>query len=174
MGVHAVCSTQGMHASIAERIVYGRPFDPVADDTRAPVVPRSGTALVGRILMAAIFLTSGFAKLADPDGTAGYMAQAGVGNADSLVYVAGMAELAGGMSLLFGFLTRLGAIGLLVFLTLTSLIMHKFWGVPPDVAKMQFVQFMKNLSIMGGLLMVVAMGPGRYSIDRVMRRPRAA
>ena len=163
-----------MHASIAERIVYGRPFDPVADDTRAPVVPRSGTALVGRILIAAIFLTSGIAKLTDPAGAASYMNQAGIANADTLVYVAGLAELAGGLSLLFGFLSRIGAIGLILFLTITSVTMHKFWGVPPDAAKMQMVQFMKNLAIMGGLFMVVAMGPGRYSLDARMRRPRSA
>jgi len=172
--VHAVCSTQGMHASIAERIVYGRPFDPVADDTRAPVVPRSGTALVGRILIAAIFLTSGIAKLTDPTGTMMHMEKAGIANAGTLLYVAGIAEIAGGLSLLFGFLTRIGAMGLILFLAITSVMMHKFWGVPPDAAKMQMVQFMKNLAIMGGLFMVVAMGPGRYSLDRIMRRPKAA
>jgi putative oxidoreductase len=162
-----------MHASIAERFAYGRPFDPVADDTVAPVVPRSGTALVGRILMAAIFLVSGFAKLTDPAGTAGYMQSAGIGNADTLVYVAGIAEIAGGASLALGFLSRIGALGLIVFLAIINVTMHKFWGLPPDQSKMQMVQFMKNLAIMGGLFMLVAMGPGRFSLDYAMRRPRS-
>jgi len=162
-----------MQASIAERIAWGRPYDPVARDTVAPVVPRSGTALVGRILIAAIFLLSGFAKLFDPGGAAGYMTAAGVGHAHQLVYVAAIAEIAGGLSLLFGFITRIGGIGLLVYMTVLTLIMHRFWGIPADQSKMQMVQFMKNLAIMGGLFMVVAMGPGRYSIDARMRRPKA-
>ena len=163
-----------MHASIAERIAWGRPYDPVADDTVVPVVPRSGTALVGRILIAAIFIVSGIAKLTDPAGAIGYMNGVGIGNADSLVYVAGIAELAGGLSLLFGFLTRIGAMGLILLLAIINFYFHNFWALPEPDAKMQMVQFMKNLAIMGGLFMVVAMGPGRYSIDARLRTPKAA
>jgi putative oxidoreductase len=163
-----------MHASIAERFAWGRPYDPVADDTLAPVVPRSGTALIGRILIAAIFITSGIAKLTDPAGAAGYMNGVGIGNADTLVYVAGVAELAGGLSLLFGFLTRIGAMGLIVFLAITTLFFHNFWAMTGAEAKTQMVQFMKNLAIMGGLFMIVAMGPGRYSVDARLRKPKAA
>jgi putative oxidoreductase len=162
-----------MQASIAERIVWGRPYDPVAGDTVVPVVARSGTALVGRILIAAIFIVSGIAKLTDPAGATGYMNMAGVPNADTLVYVAGLAELAGGLSLVFGFLTRIGAMGLIVFLAITTFYFHNFWALPEAEAKMQMVQFMKNLSIIGGLFMVVAMGSGRYSVDALLRRPRA-
>lgn len=163
-----------MQASIAERFAWGRPYDPVADDTVVPVVPRSATALVGRILISAIFIVSGIAKLTDPAGASGYMAGVGIGNADTLVYVAGAAELAGGLSLLFGFLTRIGAIGLIVLIAIISFYFHNFWALPEPEAKMQMVQFMKNLAIMGGLFMIVAMGPGRYSIDARLRRPKAA
>ena len=100
------------------------------------------------------------------------MQQAGIGHADTLVYVAGFAEIAGGLSLLFGLLTRIGAFGLILFLAITNVTMHKFWGLPADQSKMQMVQFMKNLCIMGGLAMVVAFGPGRFSIDQVLRRPK--
>src|SRR5690349_4502075 len=119
-----------MHASIAERFTWGRPYDPVAGDTLVPVVPRSGTALVGRILMAAIFIISGFAKLSDPSGAVGYMSAAGVPSPDVLVYVAGVAELTGGLALLFGFLTRIAAIGLIVLVAVISLFMHTFWAMP--------------------------------------------
>jgi putative oxidoreductase len=159
-----------MQASIAERIAFGRSYDPVADDT--VVVPRSGTALVGRILISAIFLVSGIAKLTDPTGSAAYMTSAGIGNADVLVYIAGIAELAGGLSLLFGFLTRIGAMGLIVMLVLINVLMHNFWALPEPESKAQMVQFVKNLAIMGGLFMVVAMGPGRYSLDALMRREK--
>jgi putative oxidoreductase len=162
-----------MHASIAERFTYGRPFDPVTDVTLLPVVPRSGTALIGRILMAAIFIISGVAKLVDPAAAVGYMNAMHIPAADTLVYVAGIAELAGGLSLLFGFLTRIGALGLIAYLILTNYYMHPFWQLAEPEAKMQMVQFVKNLAIMGGLVMVVAMGPGRYSIDARRRRPKA-
>jgi putative oxidoreductase len=128
---------------------------------------------VGRILMSAIFIVSGIAKLTDPAGASGYMNMVGVPNADTLVYVAGVAELAGGLSLLFGFLTRLGAMGLVLLLVIINLYFHNFWALPEAEAKTQMVQFMKNLSIMGGLFMVIAMGPGRYSIDARLRRPKA-
>jgi putative oxidoreductase len=163
-----------MQPSIAERFTWGRPYDPVAGDTVVPTVPRSTTALVGRILMSAIFIVSGFAKLTDPAGASGYMSGVGIGNADTLVYVAGAAELAGGLAVLFGFLSRIAAIGLIVLLAIIQFYFHNFWALPEPDAKMQMVQFMKNLSIMGGLFMIVAMGPGRYSIDERLRRRRAA
>lgn len=163
-----------MQVSTAERIVYGRPYDPVSGATLLPVVPRSGTALVGRILMAAIFIVSGIAKLTDPAAAAGYMTSAGIGNADKLVYVAGAAEVAGGLGLVFGFLTRLSALGLIALLCLINYFMHNFWALPdPDAAQMQQGQFFKNLAIMGGLFMIVAVGPGRFSIDARVRKPRA-
>ncbi len=77
-----------MQPSIAERFVFGRPYDPGAADTLAPVVPRSTLALIGRILMSAIFILSGISKFADPASTIGYMSSAGVPRPDILVYVA--------------------------------------------------------------------------------------
>jgi putative oxidoreductase len=146
-------------------------MDPVADDTPIHLVPRAGTALVARILISAIFLVSGFAKLTDPAGAVGYMNMAGVPYADTLVYVAGLAEILGGLSLLVGFMTRIGALGLFLFLIPTTLYFHAFWNMTGADAKMQMVNFMKNLAIMGGLLAIYAWGPGRYSIDGRIRRP---
>lgn len=136
----------------------------------AHTTPRSTVALIARILLSAIFLVSGFAKLADPGGSVGYMHEAGISHAETLLYIAAFAEILGGLSVLLGFLGRLGAAGLFVYLIVITVIMHKFWGVPAEVAKPQMVQFMKNLCIMGGLAMVVAFGPGRYSIDARLRR----
>jgi putative oxidoreductase len=160
-----------MHASIAERFAYGTPLDPVDEDTRVHSADRSTTALFGRILLSAIFLTSGFAKLTDTGGAVGYMNAVGVPNADVLVYVAGMAEILGGASLLLGLLARLGALGLFLLLIPIQFYFHAFWNMGGPEAKTQMVQFMKNLAIMGGLLMVVARGPGRFSLDARIRRP---
>lgn len=163
-----------MHASIAERMAFGTPLDPAVDDTPIHVVPRSTSALIGRILIAAIFVTSGFAKLTDPAGAAGYMNHVGIPNSDVLVYVAGVAELLGGLALIFGFLTRLAALGLILVLIPTTLLFHNFWALEGAEAKTQMVNFMKNLAIMGGLVMVFAKGPGRFSIDQRIRRPMEA
>jgi putative oxidoreductase len=138
-----------------------------------PVVARSTTALVGRLLMSAIFILSGIAKFADPHGAIGFMEKVGIPNSGVLVYVAGAAEVLGGLSLAFGFLTRIGAIGLFVYLIIATLYFHNFWALSEPDAKTQMVQFMKNLAIMGGLLMVAAMGPGRFSLDYAMRKPRS-
>lgn len=160
-----------MHASIAERFAYGTPIDPLVEDERVHNVPRNLTALLGRLLLATIFLASGFSKLTDPASAISYMNSNGVPNADTLVYVAGIAELTGGIALAVGFLARVAALGLFVLLILISVYMHAFWNLEGADAKMQLVQFMKNLAIMGGLLMVVARGPGRASVDARLRRP---
>lgn len=163
-----------MHASIAERFAYGTPIDRELDDVHVYSTPRSSTALVGRLLLAAIFIVSGIAKLTDPGGATGYMNMAGIPHADTLVYVAGAAEILGGVSLVFGFLARVGSMGLIVLLAITTYYFHAFWTMEGADAKMQMVNFMKNLAIMGGLFMVVAHGPGAYSLDARLRRPLSA
>lgn len=163
-----------MQPSIAERAAYGTPLDPDADDTPIHLVPRSGAALLGRILISAIFITSGIAKLSDPATTMGYMQSAHVPYADVLVYVAGLAEVLGGVAVLFGFLSRLAALCLFIYLIPTTYFFHGFWRLEGAEQQMQMTQFMKNLAIMGGLLTLWAHGPGRYSIDAKIRRPKQA
>jgi putative oxidoreductase len=156
--------------NIAERIAYGRPLES-ALETRTPVMPRPTTALIGRILIAAIFLLSGIAKLTDTSGTVGHMEANGIPSAHALAIVAGIAEVAGGLAILTGFLTRIGALGLIVFMIITTLIFHHFWDLSGAERLPQMVNFMKNLAIIGGLSLLVAYGPGRYSIDARLRRP---
>lgn len=160
-----------MQVSIAERLAYGTPLDPPVDSDHIHSVPRSGTALVARILLSSIFIISGFAKFSDPAGTIGFMNMAGIPNADTLVYVAGAAEIVGGLSIAVGFLARLGALGLMLLLIPIQFYFHAFWNMEGAEAKSQMVQFTKNLSLMGGLLLLVAHGPGRYSVDSRLRRP---
>jgi len=157
--------------SAAERFAYGRPVVST-DPYPVRVVPRSTAALVGRILLGAIFLLSGFAKLFDLDTTAGYMTQVGIPEAKTLAVIAGVAEIAGGLAIVFGFLARIGALGLFLYLIPTTLIFHHFWTFEGAEQKTQMVNFMKNLAIMGGLLLLWAEGPARYSIDAAMRRPK--
>ncbi|MDQ3333576.1 MAG: DoxX family protein [Myxococcota bacterium] len=158
-------------ANTAERLAFGRLLDPVADDTPVHVAQRPTTALIGRILIGAIFMVSGIAKLTDTAGTAGYMDAAGIPYAPQLAVIAGIAEIVGALSLIFGFLTRIGALGLIVFMIPTTLLFHAFWTFDGPEQKMQMVDFMKNLAIIGGLAMIFAFGPSRYSIDHKIRAP---
>jgi putative oxidoreductase len=157
--------------SIAERIAFGRPVDPVVDDTPVRVAQRPATALIGRILIAAIFLVSGIAKLTDTSGTVGHMEAAGIPYAHTLAIIAGVAEIAGALALIAGFLTRIGALGLILYMIPTTLIFHGFWAFEGAEQKTQMVNFMKNLAIIGGLFTVLAFGPSRYSIDKKIREP---
>jgi putative oxidoreductase len=161
-----------VHVSLGERLAYGTPIDPVLDHTEIHVVPRSTTALIGRLLIAAIFLLSGTAKLVDTATTAQYMSAVGIPHAETLAIIAGLAEICGGLAVACGFLTRMAALGLILYLIPTTLIFHSFWNFDEPEMKMQMVNFMKNLCIIGGLTMLFGFGPGRFSIDAKLRQPK--
>ncbi len=142
------------------------------DEPITSVTTRSALALVGRILIAAIFLLSGIAKLVDNPGTVGHMTAAGIPAADILSIIAGVAEILGGLALLLGWFTRAGALGLILFMIPATLIFHGFWSYQGAEQKTQMVNFMKNLAIIGGLAQIMAFGAGRFSVDarRMHRR----
>jgi putative oxidoreductase len=75
-------------------------------------------------------------------------------------------ELVGGLSLLLGYRARLGALLLFLYLIPTTLVFHAFWQYEGMQHKMQLINFMKNLAIMGGLAVVMGFGSGLVSIDR--------
>jgi putative oxidoreductase len=83
---------------------------------------------------------------------------------------AALVELAGGLSILLGCWARLGALALFLLLIPTTLIFHDFWAYEGMDRMNQMQHFMKNLTIMGGLLMVVGLGPGSFSVDARTRR----
>lgn len=122
-------------------------------------------ALVGRILLSVMFITSGWGKIAGFAGTAGYIASKGLPAAQLLAALTIVVELGGGLALLFGFFTRWTAAALAVFCVLAAVIFHNYWGVPPEQAMMQQINFWKNITIAGGMLMAVAFGAGAISID---------
>ena len=117
--------------------------------------------LVGRLLLAVIFLMSGFNKIMKPQDTQQYMAAMGMTWATFLFYLGAIGlEVGGGLSVMLGYWTRLGAWALILFLIPTTLIFHTNFADPN-----QMIQFMKNLAMTGGLLYVAAFGPGRLSLD---------
>lgn len=122
-------------------------------------------ALVGRILLALIFITSGFSKITGFDGTVGYIASAGVPMASIAAVLSIVVELGGGLAVAFGFMTRWAALALAVFSVVAGFIFHTYWAVPADQVMMQQINFWKNISIAGGFLVLAAFGPGAISID---------
>lgn len=160
------------HPGPLSRLAFGRPV--ALDPADVRVASRPLTSLVARCFLGAIFLVSGFAKLYDPAGSVEYMVSHGVPAPGTLVYIAGLAEIAGALSIMSGFLTRLGAIGLVAFLVITTWYFHDFWNLVEPERKTQMVQCMKNLAVSGGLLLLVAEGAGRYSLDAAITARGAA
>ncbi|MFB6198546.1 MAG: DoxX family protein [Halobacteriaceae archaeon] len=120
--------------------------------------------LVGRILLAIIFVVSGAYKIANFGGTVDQIAGKGLPLASFGAVLAIVVELGGGLSLALGYRTRSGAWLLFLFLIPTTLIFHNFWAFSGRQFQMQMISFMKNLAIMGGLLVLTTVGSGRYSV----------
>ena len=139
----------------------------LGDDRPVTYYPtRDGAILLGRILLAALFIWSGAGKILGFDGTVHTIAGKGLPFAQVLAVITILIELGGGLALLLGWKARWAALFLALFLILITPIFHGFWSVPPEQVAMQKINFFKNLSILGGMLAVYAFGPGRYSVDR--------
>jgi putative oxidoreductase len=123
-------------------------------------------ALIGRALLAIVFIPAGFSKIGGFAGTAGYMASKGMPFADGLLVLTIALELGGGILLLVGWKARWIALALAGFTLLAAVIFHNYWAMPEAEQMMQRIMFMKNAGLAGGLLMVFAFGPGRFSVDR--------
>ena len=123
-------------------------------------------ALIGRILIAYLFIPAGFGKLMGFAGTVGYITSAGLPLPQVAAAIAIIVELGFGIALLVGFQTRWAALGLALFTVATALFFHKYWAVPDAMKMMQTINFNKNIAIAGGLLALAAFGAGRFSIDK--------
>lgn len=122
-------------------------------------------ALVGRILLAWMFVPAGWSKIGGYSGTVGYATSAGLPMPEVGVAVAIAIELIGGLMLLVGFKTRWAALALAVFTAVASFYFHNYWGMPEAQQAMQKLMFGKNLAIVGGLLAFAAFGAGRFSLE---------
>jgi putative oxidoreductase len=127
-------------------------------------------AVLGRILIALIFVRAGISKLGSIDPTAAEMAKAGIPLSNLLVYGAILMELGGGLMLMVGLFARRVALALFFYTMTLALIFHAYWNAPAAQARLQASIFFGHLSMMGGMLMVVAFGAGALSIDAVLRR----
>ncbi len=139
------------------------PLSPPGEDFLAALQP-SGL-LLGRCLLGLIFILSGSGKIAGFTATAGYMAGKGLPLPEVLLIPTILIELGGGLLLVLGYQARWAALALFLFLIPVTLLFHDFWAAAPDQVRNQMIHFEKNLAIMGGMLYVVFMGAGRYSLD---------
>jgi putative oxidoreductase len=135
---------------------------------------RTGTVL-GRFLLVLIFLAAGFGTIFDFAKTETLMKDLGMpGSLTPYLLVGAIAfEILGGLLVILGLWTRLGAALLIIFLLAVTPIFHAFWKIAPEKAmerQNEMINFMKNLSILGGLLILVARGGGLCSLDNVWRR----
>ena len=121
------------------------------------------TILIGRLLMAQIFLIAGLGKIGNYAGTQAYMDAMGVPG--MLLPLVILLEVGGGLALLLGWQTRWAVWALAGFSVIAAAIFHSNFG-----DQMQMIMFMKNLAIAGGLLVLSVHGAGAYSLDRFFSR----
>jgi putative oxidoreductase len=105
-------------------------------------------------------------KLFSVSGTAGYIAAKGLPFPELLAVAAGLVEVIGGLLVVIGWQTRLAATALLLFTAAAAFLFHDFWNLPAGPERVaQMVHAWKNLSIIGGLMVLAAAGAGRWSLD---------
>jgi putative oxidoreductase len=121
--------------------------------------------LFGRIFMAVVFLISGLFKVAGYGQSVGYAATKGLPLAGVAIGCAAAVEILGGLAVLVGFKVRIAAWLLFLYLIPTTLVFHNFWTLGGFERQDNMSHFLKNLAIMGGLLLLAANGAGAYSLD---------
>jgi putative oxidoreductase len=125
---------------------------------------QGAVVVLGRFFFALIFLMAGANHFSKQ--TIGYAASQGVPLAAVAVPLSGVLAIAGALSIVSGYRAKLGAWLIVLFLVPVSLMMHKFWTVTdPMMAQIQMILFMKNVSMLGGALLISHFGAGPFSLD---------
>jgi putative oxidoreductase len=127
-------------------------------------------ALVARILLAYLFVQAGIGKIGGIDHTAASIASHGLPLPNILAWCAVVLEIGGGLALAAGLLARLAALALAAYTLALGLIFHAYWLAPAAEAGTQRGVFYNHLSIVGGMLAIVAFGAGCWSLDAALRR----
>lgn len=123
-------------------------------------------ALIGRIALAGIFVKSGIAKIGGFAATAGYIASKGLPLPEVGAVIAIVVEVVAGIALIIGWKARWAALAIAIFTLATMFLFHPYWTLPGDKQYPEMLAFWKNLAIFGGMLMVMAFGAGKFSVDR--------
>jgi putative oxidoreductase len=121
--------------------------------------------LIARILVATIFLITGFQKLTHFSGTQHTLAHLGIPMANIAAGVATLIEFGGAISLILGFQARIASAIMFLYTIIVTVKVHNFWDAPPAAYQDQYIHFLKNLAILGALLGLAANGAGAFSVD---------
>jgi putative oxidoreductase len=127
--------------------------------------------LAGRVLMGWIYVESGFRKLAGMDAFVASLVRRGVPQATVMGWIGAPLEFFGGLALVLGVYMRCATIAMIVFTIVATLIGHRYWEIAePAARRMQQSNFAKNITIVGGLILLHVTGGGRFSFDGWRRR----
>jgi putative oxidoreductase len=126
--------------------------------------------LVGRILLGFLFLQAGYYKLMNIAGTTGYFTNLKVPGPGFWAWAVGLLELIMGAALILGVATRFAAIAAFIFVLIATALAHRYWEYPAAQMQGQWVNFVKNLAIMGGALALFVTGGGGASVDARMKK----
>lgn len=126
---------------------------------------QSPLSLIGRLMLAALFLPAGLSKLSGFEGTVGYIASVGLPMPQLAAIVAIAVEILAPIALILGWGTRWAALALALFTLAATFSFHAFWAMPAEQVMMQQLMFFKNIAVVGGLLVLTAFGAGALSVD---------
>lgn len=126
--------------------------------------------LIGRVLLGWLFFISGWAKLTGIAGTIGYLTNLGVPMPGLMAWVAAVVEFVVGAALILGIATRYASLVMIIFVLVATFLAHRYWEYPAAQMQGQFNNFLKNIAIIGGGLLLFVTGAGKISIDGMMRK----
>ena len=128
---------------------------------------RDTAALIGRVLLAFMFVYSGFGKIGGFEGTAAAIAGKNLPMPAVATTIAIVVEFIGGLMVVVGWKARWAALVMAIFTFFASIFFHNFWAMADAAAAgTNKIMFLKNVSVIGAFLLLYAFGPGRYSLDR--------
>jgi putative oxidoreductase len=131
---------------------------------------RDWLLLLGRILLGGIFVLSGYGKLMGLSAFAASLEQKGVPFASVMALIGAPVEFFGGLAIVLGIETRYAAALMAGFVIMATLISHRFWEYQDAARQMQQTHFLKNVAIIGGLVVLFVQGGGRFALVRLWRR----
>jgi putative oxidoreductase len=124
--------------------------------------------LIGRVLLCWVFVAVGWGHIFNIGGFVTYLTSLKVPAPEFFAWLGAIAEVIVAVTLLFGIATRYGAALAIIFLIVATAIAHRYWEYPAAQVFGQYNNFLKNLSMLGGMFYVFVFGPGRFSIDGIM------
>jgi putative oxidoreductase len=128
-------------------------------------------ALVGRVLLGWLFFINAWPRFTTGmGGFAGYLKNLGVPSPELMAWLASIVEILAGIAMILGVATRYAALAAAVYTAITIILAHRYWEYPAAQQMGQYFNFLKNLSIMGGLMLLFVTGAGRFSVDGWLRK----